>query len=453
MTPRNETQLSRSDLRVFFEAGIKPPEKYGIGLEYERFGLVAGPGGRPQPLPLEGEVSVASILEALARDHGWEPTMLEGRMIELQKGMTRITIEPGGQMELSGAVWRTLGELAGELRSYLGTVGALTGPMGVRWIASGTHPTARVEEIGWLMKRRYVVMKKYLPTHGRHAHQMMKGTCGQQVNLDFSSEQDAMEKFRVSMALTPIVAAMLANSPITAGTRNGYLTQRMAVWLDTDPHRAGQLPFVFDPEASFDDYIDYALSVPMFFLVRGGEYLPMNGMTFGSFMGHGAHGHTGTTEDWLTHLTTLFPDVRLKSYLEIRGTDSTPPDLVMAHSALWMGIFYGGHDALEAAWAPVAKLGWDERMRLRQEICVRGLASRVGRYEARDVAHEILAIAADGLAAWGASDDAKWLDPLRELNLERGMTPAEELIALFGAGTPDGMGRVLDHLARIEPFG
>ena len=445
-------RLDRSDLRAYFESGFKPPSTYGLGIEYERFGLVRREDGSLAPLPIDGPVSVTAVLQTLVDRFHWQPLWTEGRLIELSRDGTRITLEPGGQMELSGAICRSMAESAREMSLYLRDVAVVSEEKGIRWIASGTHPVATVEQIPWLLKKRYAVMKQYLPSHGRHAHQMMKGTCGQQVNLDFSDEADAMEKLRVTMALAAVVAALFANSPITAGRVNGYLTERMAVWLDTDPDRAGLLRLAFDLSSSFDDYIDYALGVPMFFLVRDEGYIPMNGTTFGSFLEKGRKGHHATIQDWEVHLTTLFPDVRLKSYIEIRGTDSNIPGLALSHCALYKGILYGGRDALAAAWAPLAKLTWEERLRLREDICSRGLRAAAGSRTVREIATEIIEVAKAGLAAAGSPDEAAWLVPLRTQIVERGTTPAEEALARFGAGSGGNIETVLAHMARTDIF-
>jgi glutamate--cysteine ligase len=445
-------RLRPSDLRGYFEAGFKPPARYGLGIEYERFGIVRRGNGTLAPLPIDGPVSVTAILQQLVDRYHWRPLFQDDRLVELSRDGTRITLEPGGQMELSGGICRTMAESAREMSLYLRDVAVVSGELGVRWIASGTHPVASVEEIPWLLKKRYAVMKQYLPSHGRHAHQMMKGTCGQQVNMDFSDEADAMEKLRVTMALAAVVAALFANSAITGGRANGYLTERMAVWLDTDPDRAGLLRLAFEPSATFDDYIAYALGVPMFFLVRDGRYLPMNGMTFGEFLDRGLDGHHATIGDWETHLTTLFPDVRLKSYIEIRGTDSNVPGLALSHCALYKGLLYGGRDVLAAAWAPLSGLSWDERQALRQEICTRGLEARAGARSVREIAAEVIELARAGLAAAGSPDEAAWLAPLREMVVDRGVTPAEEALARFRSGGGENLEGVLQEMARTDIF-
>ena len=279
---------------------------------------------------------------------------------------------------------------------------------------------------------------------------MMKGTCGIQVNLDFASEADARDKFRAAMMLSSIVTAMFANSPITAGRANGLLTERAAIWLDTDPDRCGLLPFALDPSAPFDDYVTYALSVPMFFLARPGRYTPMNGKTFGAFLADGHDGERATMQDWELHLTTLFPDVRLKRYLEVRGSDSNAPDLVLAHAALWKGILYGGHDVLLAATDPFSSLSFGEHLHLRREVARFGLSATAAGRPLLSIASDLVDLAATGLAAFGSGEDARYLDPLRELILQRGLCPADDVLARFSGPAARGLSPVIDHLARLD---
>lgn len=444
-TKKSKTpSLPPEGLRAYFESGFKPPSRFGVGLEYERFGIRTSPVG--SPLPFEGPVSISTVFDALVRRFGWTAKEEEGRRLELARGESRITLEPGVQMELSGRVHRKLSGVAEELRAYLAEVKAVSDPLGIRWAACGTHPTARVDRIPWIPKRRYAIMRSYLPKRGKLARNMMKGTCGTQVNLDFSDEADAVEKLRVAMTLTSTVTAMFANSPVTAGKRNGLLTQRAAIWLQTDPDRCGLLPFAFEPSATLDDYIRYALSVPMLFLVRRGQWIPLRGLTFGAFLKNGHDGERATAEDWQLHLTTLFPDVRLKSYLEVRGTDSTSPGLVLAHAALWKGILYGGKDIRRAAVAPLAGLGWNGHRRLRRDVSRLGLRAEAGGRPLLGIAREVLAVAGAGLAAVGSAGEDSYLDPLRELVIERGLTPAEDLLARLGPST-----RRLGPTSPIDP--
>ena len=439
--------LERSQLRAPFVSGCKPPDRFGVGLEYERFGIVrrAGESGGAV-LPIEGPVSVTAILQAMIQRFGWTPKLYEGRLIELSRGEQRITLEPGGQMELSGAIHKTVDEAAEEVARYVDELRSVSEPLGIQWLASGTHPTTAVDAIPWLPKTRYVLMKQALPARGARAHQMMKGTCGCQVNLDFVDEADAMAKFRVAMGLTPIVAAMFANSSITAGAPNGFATQRFDVWLDTDPDRCGVLPFAFSPSASFDDYIEWALDVPLLFLVREKAWLPVARTTFRQFTTQGYKGHAATAADWQLHLTTLFPDVRLKAYIELRGTDSVPPRLALAHAALWKGLIYGEKDVLDAAFALVAGLGWEERLQLRSDVCRLGLKAMAGGRSVHEIALDLIGLARRGLGTSGDTAAERRLDPLAALTA-RGVTPGDEALARLRAGGPAAF---LDGLSVLD---
>lgn len=489
MTEQDRPHLERSGLRAHFESGYKPEAAFGIGLEYERFGVVApslpplltadsakrgtqavpsrpspaadltrnppsgGPRGLGSPLPLDGPVSIAALFDALVSRFGWKPKVEDGTTIELSRGASRITLEPGLQMELSGKVHRGLGSAAEEMRTYLSEVRAVSAPLGVAWLAAGTHPTAPLDRIPWLPKPRYQIMRDYLPTRGRLAHAMMKGTCGTQVNLDFTDEADAMAKLRVALTLSSVMTAAFANSPITAGKRNGFLTERGAIWLETDPDRCGLLPFAFDRSASFDDYVEYALSVPMFFLVRNGRYMPLRGVSFGQFLERGYEGLRATREDWELHLTTLFPDVRLKTYLEVRGTDSNAPGLVLAHAAFWKGILYGGPSALESAEGCFAGLAPADHFRLHEEVPKRGLSAQAGGRTLLEIARDLVAIAATGLRAAGEPGEEQFLDPLRELWIERGITPAEDLLERLGGASKPDPAHLVTLLSRLDLVG
>ena len=461
MTGGNKDIVQLSDLRSYFEGGCKPASGLGVGLEYERFGVL-GRSGVPESLaalvtePLapgdalhfEGGISIGAVFAGMIERFGWELKCEDGICIEMFRGPSRITLEPGMQMELSGRVHRSMKDVEDELRGYLREVSAVSRPMGISWFAAGTHPTAPLDRIPWLMKKRYAIMREYLPTRGRLAQNMMKGTCGTQVNLDYTDEADAMDKLRASMMLSSLVTAMFANSPVTAGARNGYLSERAAIWFETDPDRCGLLRFALEPGASFDDYIEYALSVPMFFLARGGRWIPMKGVTFRSFLENGHERERATLEDWILHLTTLFPDVRVKTYIEVRATDSGPADLVLAHTALWKGILYGGPDARRAAIAPLAKLSWEDHQRLHHDVAVHGLAADAGGRPALEAAREIVSVAAAGLAAAGAADEARYLEPLRAMVVERGLTPAELLLEKLGPGGRIDKTRLIDLLAQ-----
>ncbi len=427
------------DLEGYFDPGSKPRERWGIGIEYERVGVFRDSG---RAVPYEGPVSVETLLKNLTRDRGWTPHEEEGRILALSKGGARITLEPGGQLELSGAVHRTLASMRDEVGAFVTEIDDLSRPLGIAWLGLGLQPFSPLEEIAWLPKKRYAIMREYLPRRGALAHVMMKQTACMQINFDYSSEADAADKMRTAMALSPAVTALYANSPILEGRLNGYMTYRAWVWRETDPDRCGLLPFVFRDGAGFGDYLQWALDVPMFFVVRDSQWTPADGMTFRKFMKKGFEGHRATVADFELHLTTLFPEVRLKRYLEVRGADSGDPLSCLALAALWKGILYDGASR-RAAWELVRDMTFKERVGLLDDVCRFGPAARISiaargtRGEAgargpvlvRDLLIELVRLARQGLNNQGAPEEASFLDLLdRRLGGEGGC-PAHRLAA------------------------
>jgi len=431
------TITREEDLQGYFESGSKPRERWGVGLEYERAGVFRDSG---RAVPYEGPASVETILNTLAKSAGWTPMLEGGRILGLSKGGTRITLEPGAQMELSGAVHRGLATLRDELAAYIAAVEEVSRPHGIAWLGIGLQPFTPLDEIGFIPKKRYAIMRDYLPKRGSRAHVMMKQTCGIQINLDYGSETDAADKLRTAMGLSPLLTALFANSPILDGRLNGYMTYRAWAWLDTDPDRCGLLPFVFKDGAGFHDYLEYALDVPMFFVVRGEEYRPANGLTFRKFIRKGFDGEKPTLLDWEIHLSTLFPEVRLKKYIEVRGTDSGEPASCLALAAFLKGILYDGASR-RAAWGLVRDMSFKERERLLEDVCRAGPAARLpapaqgrgegtaGTVPARDLLIELVRLARQGLNNQGCPEESEHLAILdRRLGGEGGC-PAARLAA------------------------
>ncbi|HEU4403306.1 MAG TPA: glutamate-cysteine ligase family protein [Candidatus Polarisedimenticolia bacterium] len=442
------------DLQGYFDLGAKPRERWGIGLEYERVGLFRDSG---RAVPYEGPLSVETLLQKLTRDKGWTPHEEGGRILSLTRESTNITLEPGGQIELSGAVHRTLAPMRDELANYLQETDEVSRPLGIAWLGLGLHPLTPLEEIRWIPKARYAIMRDYLPRRGRLAHVMMKQTACIQVNLDYASEADAADKMRTAMALSPLVTALYANSPLTEGRLNGYMSYRTMVWRDTDPDRCGLLPFVFKDGAGFADYLDYALDVPMFFVVRGDSWMPANGMTFRRFIKKGFEGQRPTLADFELHLTTLFPEVRLKRYIEVRGADSGDPASCLALAALWKGILYDGASR-RAAWEMVREMTFKERDGLLEEIArlgpaapLPGARAKAGAAQAlvRDALIELVRLARQGLNNQGATaDEAAYLDLLdRRLGGEGGC-PGHRLAADWEGPLERNPQRLVEALAQ-----
>lgn len=434
---------ARDDLLRPFEEACKPPAAWHIGPEVEKAGIF---DATRMPIPYEGERSVLAVLEMLRDTHAWEVEREHeaGPVIALTRRGASVTLEPGGQLELSGAQARTIHEVCTELRQHMREIGPLSRQMGVTWLGVGFQPFARREDYAWVPKQRYGIMREYLPTRGSHALDMMLRTCTVQANYDYASEEDAMRKMRVALALSPATTAIFANSPWVEGKPHGGLSYRGRVWLDVDPDRSGLLPMLWKPEARFADYVEWALDVPMFMFKRDGVKVANTGQRFRSFLDDGFQGHRPTMDDWKTHLNTLFPEVRLKKTIEIRGADAQSTALQCALPALWTGILY---DTRALAEAEALVTGWthDEVAELRTRGWKDGLRATFRGHPLREVAERMIEIAEGGLARRAfkdgrGRDESLHLARLRKL-VEQGKTPADVLL--------EGMDKVADPLPEI----
>jgi glutamate--cysteine ligase len=420
--------LCYGDLLHYFDAGAKPAAGLRVGGEYELFGVEAGSG---KAVPFDGARGIRRILELMLEDPKWSPLCEGDQLICLiGQDQSNITIEPGAQIELSGAPQPNLQTVAAELARYVGQLRSVTPDWGVDFIGIGMHPVSRTEEIPFVDKCRYAIMAPYLKEKGALSQAMMKATATVQVNLDYTDEADAMDKLRTAIGITTLVSAIFAHSPLSGGRPNGFLTRREHVWYHTDPDRCGLLPFVFDEGASFEDYLGYALQVPMMFVVRDGCWIAMDGIPFAHFLAHGHAGLRATREDWDLHQSTLFPEVRLKQYLEVRGADAQPPHLVLSVPALWSGILYDD-GARRAAWALVRDWRFEERLTLHRDICRGGLQARVRGKPILGLARELIRIASEGLRRQG--EETALLAPIEALILKEGKTPAEILLEKWDA--------------------
>lgn len=426
---------TRDDLVAWLESGCKPQSEWRLGTEHEKFGYTLDD---LRPLPYEGERGIRAILTGLAERFDWRPVTEAGQPIALSDDTgASITLEPGGQLELSGALLDSIHQTCTEVNTHLRQVRAVCAPMGVAFLGMGFQPKWRREDMQWMPKARYRIMRRYMQKVGTLGLDMMSRTCTVQVNLDFESEADMVDKFRVSLALQPIATALFANSPFTDGRPNGYLSYRSHVWEDTDPDRTGMLPFVFDEGMGFERYTDYMLDVPMYFVYRNGEYIDAAGQSFRDFLAGrlpALPGEKPTLKDWEDHLTTAFPEVRLKRYLEMRGADGGPWARLCALPALWAGLLYH-RPSLEAAWAIAQDWTMEQRLRLRREVPKTGLRACVGGRTVRELALEILDLARAGLAARNrlnaaGDNETGFLAPLQEV-AETGVTPAERKLKRF----------------------
>jgi glutamate--cysteine ligase len=430
----SEPITDRRQLAAYLEAGCKPRSAWRIGTEHEKFGFTRDD---LRPLPFEGPRGIRALLEGLAARFGWEPVLEEGQPIALKKAGCNITLEPGGQLELSGAPLETLHQTCCEVHTHLDEVKKIAEPLGVAMLGLGFQPKWRRDEIPMMPKGRYRIMRDYMPKVGTLGLDMMFRTCTVQVNLDFASEADMVRKFRVSLALQPLATALFANSPFTEGRPNGYLSYRGQIWTDTDNARSGMLPFVFEPGFGFEAYVDWALRVPMYFVDRDGRYLDASGQSFTDFMDGrlpALPGERPTLSDWADHLTTAFPDVRLKRYLEMRGADGGAWRSLCALPALWTGLLYDD-TALDAAAELVRDWTVEEIGARRHEVPRTALSTPFRGGTLREVAREVVAIARGGLARraridWDGQDETRYLRRLAEI-AEAGVTPAEEKLALF----------------------
>ncbi len=429
-TERAAPIADKAELVAWLESGCKPEAAWRIGTEHEKIGYHRED---LTPLAYRGARGIRAVFERLM-GHGWRPVYEGGDVIALTSGRQSITLEPGGQLELSGAPLETVHQTCDEVNGHLAQLRPVGEELGIGFLGIGMQPKWRREDIPVMPKRRYDIMRAYMPRKGALGLDMMLRTCTVQTNLDFESEADMVRKFRVSLALQPVATALFANSPFTDGKPNGFLSYRTHVWSDTDPDRCGVPAFVFEDGMGFEAYADYALDVPMYFVHRDGRYVDVAGRSFRDFLAGKLPelpGDRPTGADWEHHLTTIFTEVRLKRYLEMRGADGGPWHMLCALPALWVGLLYD-RDALAEAEALVA--GWTHAdvARLRAATARRGLeATHAGR-PVRDIARDVLAIARRGLRRRarldrGGADETGFLTLLDGI-VESGRCPARALL-------------------------
>ena len=425
-----------SQLAEYLESGCKPKDAWRIGTEHEKFGYCED---TLQPLPYEGERSIHAVLSGLRDTYGWAPVEEGGKLIGLEKGGANVSLEPGGALELSGAALETIHETCDEVNAHLREVKDVSDKIGVQFIGLGAAPIWMHEEMPLMPKGRYKLMDSYMQKVGSMGTAMMRRTCTVQVNLDFASETDMVQKLRVALALQPVATALFANSPFFEGKVNGHKSWRSRIWRDLDPARTGMLPFVFEDGMGFERWVDYALDVPMYFVYRDGKYIDALGMSFRDFLKGelpALPGETPLMSDWADHLTTAFPEARIKKYIEMRGADGGPWRRLCALPALWVGLTYD-QSALDAAWDLVKDWDAETREGLRVAASVDGLQAEVNGISMHDLARQAVEIADAGLASRakpGAGglipDETHFLNALKE-SLDSGQTPADELLAHF----------------------
>ncbi len=437
---------SVGELAGWLEAGCKPESAFRLGTEHEKFPFRLRD---LSPVPYEGEAGIGRLLHEVLERTGWEAIVDAGNLIGLfdPVGGGAISLEPGGQFELSGAPVETVHQTAAEIADHLRLVNEAAAPMGIGFLGLGHAPSWTREAVPVMPKSRYRIMARYMPKVGTRGLDMMFRTCTVQVNLDFASEADMVEKLRVSLALQPLTTALFAASPFVDGAPTGLLSNRSEIWRDTDRARSGMLPFVFESGMGFERYVEYALDVPMYFVKRGDTYHDVTGASFRDLLAGrlaALPGERATLSDWANHLSTIFPEVRLKRYLEMRGADASTPEMMTALPALFVGLLYD-RGVLDEAWQLAKGFTAEQRQQLRDDVPRLGLDARAGKWPLSEIAREVLALSRKGLAR-RARQDASGLDETRflaplEAIAQSGRTQAHRLLSLY-----DG-----DWKRRVDP--
>ncbi|MCU0899920.1 MAG: glutamate--cysteine ligase [Cypionkella sp.] len=416
------------DLAGLMESGNKPRSDWRIGTEHEKFGWLEGSHA---PLPYAGERSISALFEGLEARFGWTPVREGDNVIGLTRNGANISLEPGGQFELSGGMMANLHQTAAELRSHLEEVAAIADPMGVRFMGIGAAPEWRHDQMPVMPKGRYRLMTDYMGRVGTHGTQMMYRTCTVQVNLDYASEADMVKKLRVALALQPVATALFASSPFFDGKPNGHRSWRSRIWRGLDDSRTGMLPFAFEGDFGFQAYVDWVLDVPMYFVYRDGKYINALGQSFRDFLKGelpALPGEKPTLSDWADHMTTVFPEARVKKYIEMRGADCGDEAHINALPAFWVGLMYD-QGALDAAWDLVKDLDAQTREGLRVAASVSALKAEVQGVKLADLARAAVELSHAGLAARGLGEE-RYLAPLA-VAVESGQVQADRWLQLY----------------------
>ncbi len=430
---------SFDQLAAFMESGNKPKADWRIGTEHEKFGWLTD---TKKPLPYDGERSINALFAGLEAQFGWEPVREGENVIGLTRNGANISLEPGGQFELSGAAFASVTDTDAELRNHLDEVRILAEPLGIRFMGIGAAPEWRHEEMPVMPKGRYRLMTDYMGKVGTHGTQMMYRTSTVQVNLDYASEADMVQKMRVSLALQPVATALFASSPFFEGKPNGHRSWRSRIWRDLDASRTGMLPFAFEDGFGFQRYVDWVLDVPMYFVYRDGKYINALGQSFRDFLKGelpALPGEKPTLSDWADHMTTVFPEARVKRYIEMRGADCGDVPHIVALPAFWVGLMYD-QTALDAAWDLVKGFDAETREGLRVAASVDGIAGRVGAVKIADLARAAVALSHAGLAGRGLGEE-RYLEPL-VATLESGQTQADRWLSLYHGDWGGDLGRI-----------
>lgn len=450
----NDTPIEgRQALIATLEKGCKPKEDWRIGTEHEKFGFYRIDNS---PVPYGGPCGIRALLEGMQEKTDWDPIMDEGHIIGLaaKDGLGAISLEPGGQFELSGSPLNDLHETCRESNKHLVQVREVAEPLGIGFLGLGASPSWTLSETPQMPKSRYKIMSKYMPKVGSQGLDMMYRTCTIQVNLDFSSEKDMRSKMQVATKLQPVATALFANSPFTEGKPNGLLSWRGDIWRDTDNQRSGLLPFIFDENFSFEHYVDWAMDVPMYFILRDGKYHDCTHVTFRQFMDGALRNEMpdgeATMGDWDNHLTTLFPDVRLKQFIEMRGADGGPWRRICALPAFWVGLLYD-EDALARAEDLTRDMTYDDVFSMREAVPREGLKAKIGTKNVLDIARTCLDISRAGLKARNrlnceGGNEVHFLASLEEV-VALGETSAERMLKYYASSWDRNINHVFEEFA------
>jgi glutamate--cysteine ligase len=435
------------DLADYFHQFAKSPQNMRVGLEAEFFGVSRSTG---KALPYSGEEGIEAVLGALASLFDYQPLTEDGHIIGLSKRDIRISLEPGGQIELSAPPVRNIFQIEEQIKVFIAQLREVRPRFkNVAFLAVGIQPFSSLDEIPWVPKKRYGIMSEYFEGRGKLSHWMMKQTATNQINLDYASEEHAMQALRTALGISSIVSALFANSSFSEGGPNGFLSKRLQIWNNTDPSRTGLLTAFTRPDCTFRNYLDYILDMPMIFLIRNGEWIPAHHLTFRHFIRYGYQGMTATLGDFELHLSTAFPEARFKQYLELRGVDCQSPDLIPAVAAFWKGILYDD-EALRRAWDLVDGVSESDRLALHHDVPRKGLHAELGGRPILPIARQLMEIACAGLGRQacgsGSGDECLFLKRIAAKIIFPEKSPAETLLEMWRSSLGKNPQRLIEYL-------
>lgn len=440
---------SEEELYSYFEAFKKTPEGLLLGLEAEFLAVSKKTG---KAIPYEGSVGIEALLKAVAKKFHYEELLDEGRVIALKRKDRTISLEPGGQVELSASPVKNCFEIKDQIDSFLTEFKQVLASSfsNVCLLAVGMHPFSELDEVTWVPKTRYKIMSEYLKNKGTQSHEMMKRTATNQLNVDYVSEEDAMDKLRVALGITSIVTAIFSNSSFSEGSPNGFMTRRLDIWNHTDPERSGLLFPFLEPNKNFKDYLRYILDMPMFFIIRKGNWIPLKGLSLRNFIKDGFQGERATMGDFELHLSTAFPEVRIKQFLEVRGVDAQAPALIPAVAAFWKGILYSS-EARQKAWDLVSFATEDDRRVLHHEVARLGLKANLGSRPIYGIAKELVDLSCQSLARQKSKgetrDECYFLEAIREMIIRPKRSPGQTLLEKWEGEFLEDPRRLIDYLS------